>query len=296
MFASQSILLGQQKTILAGGFESMSNIPYYLTKARNGYRYGHGELIDGVLKDGLTDVYSNNHMGLAGEHCAKTEPFTRQQQDEYAIESYTRAANAHKSGAFKDEIIPVEVKTKKETKLITDDEEYHRVDFSKVPSLRPAFDKEGTITAANASSLNDGASSLVIMSLARAQELGLKPLAKIIGFGDAARAPIEFTIAPADAIPIALKMAGISIQDVDLWEINEAFSVVALANMKRLNLDHKKVNVNGGAVGLGHPIGCSGARIVTTLAHLLRNQNQRYGCAAICNGGGGASAIVLEKM
>jgi acetyl-CoA C-acetyltransferase len=295
MFAAQSIQLGQQNTIIAGGMESMSNIPYYVPKARNGYRYGHGELLDGVLKDGLWDVYNDSHMGMAAEHCSKTENISRKEQDDYAIESYTRAADAHKSGAFDAEIVAVEVKSRKETKQITDDEEYHRVDFSKVPNLRPAFDKEGTVTAANASSLNDGSSALVVMSLARAQDLGLKPLAKIVGYGDAARKPIEFTMAPADAIPIALRMAGVSIKDIDFWEINEAFSVVALANMKRLNLDHKKVNVNGGAVGLGHPIGSSGARIVTTLTHLLRNQDKKYGCAAICNGGGGASAIVLEK-
>jgi len=295
MMAAQSIQLGQNKTVLAGGFESMSNIPYYLPKARNGYRYGNGELLDGVLKDGLWDVYNDSHMGMAAEHCANTEKFSRQQQDDYAIESYTRAANAHKNGAFASEIIPVEVQSKKETKKIVDDEEYHRVDFNKVPTLRPAFDKNGSVTAANASSLNDGASAVVVMSQAEAEARGLKPLAKIIGYGDAARKPIEFTIAPVGAIEIALSRAQVSKENIDFWEINEAFSVVALANMARLGLDHAKVNVNGGAVGLGHPIGCSGARIVTTLVHLLRNQDKKYGCAAICNGGGGASAIVLEK-
>merc|ERR1712130_82914 len=297
MFAAQSIQLGHQQTVLAGGFESMSNIPYYLPKARTGYRYGHGELVDGLLHDGLTDAYDKSPMGMAAEHCAsKLHQFSRQQQDDFAIESYTRAGNAHKSGAFKDEIMGVEVKSRKDTKVIEDDEEYHRVDFSKVPSLKPVFAKDGSVTAANASSLNDGACALVVMSLARAQALGLKPLAKILGYGDAARAPIEFTVAPADAVPVALKQAGISVSDVDYWEINEAFSVVVLANMERMGLDHSKVNVNGGAVALGHPIGCSGARIVTTLAYLLRNNDKRYGCASICNGGGGASAIVLEKM
>merc|ERR1712137_1141586 len=295
MFAAQAIQLGQQNTVVAGGFESMSNTPYYVPKARNGYRYGHGEIIDGILKDGLWDVYNDAPMGMAAEHCAKAEKFSREEQDDYAIESYKRAADAHKRGAFKDEIVPIEVRSKKETKEIYDDEEYHRINFEKVPSLRPAFDSEGTVTAANASSLNDGASALVIMSLKRAKELELKPLAKIIGYGDAARKPIEFTVAPADAIPFALRRAGISQKDVDYWEINEAFSVVALANIKRLELDPKKVNVNGGAVALGHPIGSSGARIITTLVHLLRNEDKRYGCAAICNGGGGASAIVLEK-
>lgn len=295
MFAAQAIQLGQRNVVLAGGFESMSNIPHYLPQARNGLRYGNGEILDGILKDGLWDVYNDSHMGMAAEHCAKTENFSREQQDDFAEQSYTRAAEAHKNGAFNSEMITVEVKSRKETKQVSDDEEYHRIDFDKMRKLRPAFDKEGSVTAANASSLNDGASSLIIMSESRAAELGLKPLAKIIGYSDAARAPIEFTIAPADAIPIALKNAGISISDVDFWEINEAFSVVALANIKRLGLDPKKVNVNGGAVALGHPIGCSGARIVTTLTHLLQNQDKKYGCASICNGGGGASAIVLEK-
>ena len=301
MLAAQSILLGQRDIVLTGGFESMSNIPYYLPKARGGYRYGNGELQDGILKDGLWDVYNNCHMGNAAEHCAKNHEaykFSRNDQDDFAIESYKRAASAHQNGSFKQEIVGVEVKGKKGSTVVEDDEEYHRVDFAKVRTLRPAFqnDGTGTVTAANASSLNDGASALIITSLAAAQARGLKPLAKIIGFGDAELAPIDFTIAPAAAIPRALKMAGISKDDVDFWEINEAFSVVVLANMKLLDIPHSKVNVNGGAVALGHPIGASGARIVTTLTHLLQNQNKRYGVASICNGGGGASAVVIEKL
>jgi len=296
MFGAQAIMTGYRKTVVTGGFESMSNVPYYLPKARTGYRYGHGQLEDGVLKDGLWDVYGDHHMGIAGEHCAKSFGFTRQDQDDFAIRSYKRVAAAYEKRAFDEEIVPVEVKVKKDTKKITDDEEYLRVDYSKVPTLRPAFKDDGTVTAANASSLNDGAAALVLTSLGEAQAAGLRPLAKIIGFGDSERAPIEFTIAPADAISRALKMANISQKDVDLWEINEAFSVVILANMKLLGLNPDQVNVNGGAVALGHPIGCSGARIIVTLAHLLKNQNKKYGVASICNGGGGASAIVIERI
>lgn len=296
MMAAQSIMLGHQDVVLAGGFESMSNIPYYVPKARTGLRYGHGELLDGVLKDGLWDVYNDVHMGNAGEDCATKHSFTREQQDDFAIASYERAAAAHQAGHFKGEIVGVDIKGRKGVTTVDMDEEYSKVSFDKVRSLRPAFDRNGTITAANASSLNDGASALVLTSLAKAQELGLKPLAKVTGFADAARAPIEFTIAPADATPKALKMAGVSVEDVDYFEINEAFSVVVLANMKLMKVPHDKVNVLGGAVALGHPIGCSGARIVTTLTHLLQNNGKKVGCASICNGGGGASAIVIESM
>jgi len=296
MFAAQSIAAGSGDTIVAGGFESMSNVPYYLTRARQGFGYGHAQAEDGIIRDGLWDVYNNVHMGNAGEVCAKQYNISREEQDDYAIESYTRAANAHANQAFSQELVQVEVPQKRgDPKLVSDDEEYHRVNFDKVRGLRPAFDKNGSVTAANASSINDGAAAMVVMSNSKARDLSLKPLCKIIGFADAAQAPVEFTTAPAKAIPLALKRAGISQDQVDFWEINEAFSVVALANMKLLGIPHENINVLGGAVSLGHPIGCSGARIVVTLAHLLRNKGAKYGCAAICNGGGGASAIVIEN-
>eukprot|EP00276_Gloeochaete_wittrockiana_P020653 CAMPEP_0184335914 /NCGR_PEP_ID=MMETSP1089-20130417/4412_1 /TAXON_ID=38269 ORGANISM="Gloeochaete wittrockiana, Strain SAG46.84" /NCGR_SAMPLE_ID=MMETSP1089 /ASSEMBLY_ACC=CAM_ASM_000445 /LENGTH=421 /DNA_ID=CAMNT_0026660815 /DNA_START=76 /DNA_END=1341 /DNA_ORIENTATION=+ len=296
IFASQSIQLGQRDVVLAGGFESMSNIPYYLPKARGGYKLGHGQVLDGIITDGLWDVYNDHHMGICAEVCAKEYSFTREQQDAYAIESYKRAAAAWEAGHFKNEIVPVTIKGKKGDQIIDVDEEYTKIDFAKLPTLRPAFDKNGSVTAANSSSINDGAAALIVMSQARAESLGLKPLAKILGYGDAEKAPVEFTTAPSDAIPRALQNAGVTADEVDLWEINEAFSVVALANMHLLNLDHAKVNIYGGAVALGHPIGCSGARIVVTLINALKQQGKRIGSASICNGGGGASAIVIENL
>lgn len=296
MLASQSIMLGQNQIVVAGGFESMSNVPYYLDKGRNGYKYGHGGVVDGILKDGLWDPYDNHHMGSAGESCAKKFSFSREDQDKFAIESYKRAQEAWAKGAFKNEVVPVPVPGKKGDVLVTEDEEHKKVDFSKVSTLKPAFDKSGTITAANASSLNDGASALVLMDGEKAKELGLKPLARIIGFGDAEQEPIDFPTAPAKATPKALNMAGIKANEVDFWEINEAFAVVVLANTKLLGLDPSKVNVDGGAVSLGHPIGMSGARLVTHLTHLLHQRNGKFGCASICNGGGGASAIVIERV
>eukprot|EP01089_Gocevia_fonbrunei_P014063 TRINITY_DN3772_c0_g1_i2.p1 TRINITY_DN3772_c0_g1~~TRINITY_DN3772_c0_g1_i2.p1 ORF type:complete len:416 (+),score=126.92 TRINITY_DN3772_c0_g1_i2:38-1285(+) len=297
MLSAQSIMTGQSEILVAGGMESMSNVPYYLPKARNGYKYGHGQVLDGLLHDGLWDVYNDHHMGMCGEACATKYNISREMQDNYAVESYKRAAAAVKAGAFAQEIVPVSIPQKKGPALeISEDEEYKKIDFDKVPKLSSAFKKDGTVTAANASSLNDGASALIIMSEAKAKEKGLTPLARIIGFGDAEMAPIDFPIAPSMAIPKALKHAGITdINSVDFWEINEAFSVVSLANMQLLGIKHEKLNVLGGAVGLGHPIGSSGARIVVTLAHLLKNKNAKIGVAAICNGGGGASAIVLEK-
>jgi acetyl-CoA C-acetyltransferase len=297
MLAAQSIMLGQRSIMIAGGMESMSNVPYYLDKARTGYRLGEGKLIDGLLKDGLIDVYDNLHMGLAAENTAKELNISRQQQDEYAIQSYKRSADATEKGLFRNEIVPVEVAQKKGDMLkISEDEEYKNVIFDKIPTLKPVFKTDGTVTAANASTLNDGASALVLMSKQKAEELGLRPIAKILGFADAEQAPIWFTTSPSIAIPKALKVAGVDPSKVDYYEINEAFSVVAIANNQKLNLKPERVNVYGGAVSLGHPLGCSGARIVTTLTNVLAQKDGKIGVAGICNGGGGASAIVIERV
>lgn len=295
--ASQSIMLGSQDVMLAGGFESMTNVPYYLPKARAGYRLGNGVVVDGLVHDGLWDPYNNQHMGMCGEACADKFGFSRKDQDDFAIESYRRAANAATQGLFDEEIVPVSISQRRaEPKVVSADEEISNTNVDKISSVRSAFKKEGTITAANASSLNDGAAALVLMSAERASSLGLQPLARVRGFGDAAKAPVEFTTAPADAVPIALKHAGLALQDIEYHEINEAFAVVALANCKLLNLDLSRVNVNGGAVALGHPIGMSGARIVGSLYHILKQNDATLGCASICNGGGGAGAIVIERL
>jgi acetyl-CoA C-acetyltransferase len=296
MFAAQAIMLGQSEVILAGGMESMSNVPYYLDKARFGAKYGHSQMIDGLMKDGLWDPYNDYAMGNAAENTAKEMGFTREQQDEFAIESYTRSAKAAKEGKKKDEIIPVTIESRGKTTVIEDDEEYLKVDFAKVPGLKPAFLKEGTVTAANASTLNDGAAAVLLMSREKAEALGIKPLALIRGFADAEQAPEWFTTSPSLAIPKALKHAGVNASEVDFYEINEAFSVVSLANNKLLNLEGTKVNVYGGAVSLGHPLGASGARIVTTLLNVMQNEGGKIGVTGICNGGGGASSIVLEKL
>lgn len=296
MFASASIATGHQDVIIAGGMESMSNAPYYVPKARSGYRYGHGTLEDGLLKDGLWDVYNDQPMGNCGEKCAADFGFDRASQDEVAIESYKRAMAAAAEGRFAAEIAPMEIKSRKGTVTVTADEEYGRVDFDKLRALRPAFKKDGTVTAGNASPLSDGASALMLMSAAKAQALGLKPLGRVRGYGDAAQAPEDFTTAPSLAMPVALKHAGLSVSDVDYFECNEAFAVVLQANMKLLGIDHSKINVNGGAVSMGHPIGSSGARIVVTLLNVLQQQDGAIGGAMICNGGGGASAIVVERM
>jgi acetyl-CoA C-acetyltransferase len=297
MLAAQSIMMGINDVVIAGGMESMSNIPYYLDKARNGYRLGHGTIIDGMVKDGLWDVYKDYHMGNAAEMCARDYKISRDDQDAFAIESYTRAQNAYKNNAFAAELVSVEIPVRgKEAMVVKEDEEYLKVNFEKLKTLKPAFEKEGTITAANASKLNDGASALLIMSEEKVKELGLKPLAKIVAFADAAQAPEWFTTAPSLAIPKALKWAGIDIKEVDYFELNEAFSVVGLVNNQILGLDSKKVNVYGGAVALGHPLGSSGSRIVATLTSVLNQEGGRYGVTGICNGGGGASAIVLEKV
>ena len=297
MLGAQSIMLGQNDVVVAGGMESMSNIPYYLTKARYGYKYGNGELLDGLTYDGLTDVYNHCAMGVCADNTAKEMSITRQQQDAYAIQSYKRSAEAWKAGKFKEEVIPVEIIGKKgDVTLFGEDEEYKNVNFDKIPGLKPVFTKEGTVTAANASTINDGAAAVVLMSKEKMQELGLKPIAKIRGFADAAHDPMWFTTAPALAIPKAMKMAGVNAKDVAYYEINEAFSAVAIANNIKLGLDESKVNVNGGAVALGHPLGASGARITITLASVLKQNNESIGVAGICNGGGGASALVLERV
>jgi len=297
MLAAQSIALGESDIIVAGGMESMSNVPFYLDKARTGYRLGHGQLTDGLIKDGLWDVYNDYHMGSAAELCAATCEISRAEQDAYAISSYQRAQAAQENGQFDAEIIPVEVKDRKgTTTMVTKDDEPFAVNFDKIPGLKPVFAKEGTVTAANASTLNDGAAALVLMSADKAKELGLKPLARILGYADAQQAPEWFTTSPAKAIPLALKRAGKEIGEVDFFEINEAFAVVSLANNQQLGLSEDIVNINGGAVALGHPLGASGARIVVTLLSVLSQKNGKIGVAGICNGGGGASAIVIEKL
>jgi acetyl-CoA C-acetyltransferase len=297
MLGAQSIMLGHNDVVVAGGTESMSNIPYYLLKARYGYRYGNGEVVDGLTYDGLTDVYNHCAMGVCADNTAKEMNITRQDQDTYAINSYKRSAAAWAAGKFNDEVVPVEITDRKgNTSLVGEDEEYKNVNFDKIPGLRAVFSKDGTVTAANASTINDGASALVLVSKEKAQELGLKPMAKIRGFADAAQDPMWFTTTPSIAIPKAMKHAGINAKDVGFYEINEAFAAVAIANNIKLGLDPEKVNVHGGAVALGHPLGASGARIITTLIHVLKQNNQTIGTAGICNGGGGASAIVIENL
>ncbi|RWU03989.1 acetyl-CoA C-acyltransferase [Pedobacter chitinilyticus] len=297
MLAAQSIALGQNDIVVAGGMESMSNVPYYLDKARNGYRLGHGQITDGLVKDGLWDVYNDYHMGSAAELCAETCNISREDQDNFAIQSYKRAQQAQSDGKFKDEIVAVEIKDRKgEITLFANDEEPAAVKFDKIPALKPVFKKDGTVTAANASTLNDGAAALVLMSAEKAKELGLTPLARILAYADAQQAPEWFTTAPSKAIPLALQRANITKEQVDYFEINEAFSVVSLANNQALDLNGEKVNVNGGAVAIGHPLGASGARIVVTLLSVLSQNNGKIGVAGICNGGGGASAIVIENL
>ncbi len=297
MLGAQGIMLGLNDVVVAGGMESMSNIPYYIPKARYGYKYGNGELVDGLAKDGLWEAYYDFPMGNCADNTAKEMSISREEQDEYAINSYKRSAESWKNGAFNDEIVGVEVPQRRgEPIIVTEDEEYKNVKFDKIPSLRPVFSKEGTVTAANASTINDGASALVLMSKEKADELGIKPIARIAGFADAAQDPIWFTTAPSLALPKAIKNAGLNKEDIDFYEINEAFSVVALANNKEMGLDANKVNPLGGAVSLGHPLGASGARIIATLTNVLNQKGARYGAAGICNGGGGASAIVIEKL
>lgn len=297
MLAAQSIMLGDNDVVVAGGMESMSNVPFYAPNMRWGNKYGDVKMVDGLAKDGLVDVYHNYAMGNAAELCAKECGFSREDQDGYAIQSYKRSADAWAKGKFKDEIVPIEIPQRKGDPLVfAEDEEYKNVKFDKIAGLKPAFVKDGTVTAANASTMNDGAAALVLMSKEKADALGLKPLAKIRSYADAEQAPEWFTTTPAKALPRAVEKAGLKMSDLEYVELNEAFSVVALANVKEMGLDVSKVNVNGGAVSLGHPLGCSGARILVTLIHVLKQNNARIGGAAICNGGGGASAMVIENL
>ncbi len=294
--AAQAIMLGDADVVVAGGMESMSSVPFYLENNRWGAKYGNGTVIDGLAKDGLTDVYGNVPMGNCAELCAKEYNFSREEQDAFAIESYKRSAAAWAAGKFSEEIVPVEVKTKKGDILFAEDEEYKAVNFEKIPGLKPVFQKDGTVTAANASTMNDGAAALVLMSKEKAEALGLKPLAKIKGYADAEQAPEWFTTTPSVAVPKAVEKAGLNMSDINYFELNEAFAVVGLANTKLMNLDASKVNVNGGAVSLGHPLGASGARVIVTLINVLKQNNAKYGAAGICNGGGGATALVIENM
>lgn len=296
-FGAQSIMLGINDIVVAGGMENMSQIPYYIPNARWGYKYGNAELIDGLAKDGLTDVYDQNAMGVFADRTAAKYGITREQQDTYATDSYKRTAEATGNGYLASEIVPVEIPQKKGDPLrILDDEEYRKVVFDKIPGLRPAFTPDGTVTAANASTINDGATALILASETAVKRLGLKPIAVIRGFADAEQAPEWFTTSPTVAAPKALKMAGLNAQDISYFEVNEAFSVVALAFEKILEVSHEKNNIFGGAVSLGHPLGASGARIVTTLCNVLQQKDGKYGLAAICNGGGGASALVIERL
>jgi acetyl-CoA C-acetyltransferase len=295
--AAQSIMLGDADIVVAGGMESMSNVPFYTDAMRWGNKYGNVSFIDGLAKDGLTDVYDGKAMGNAAELCASTCNVSREEQDAFAIESYKRSQAAINGGKFDNEIVPVEIPQRKgDPILFAKDEEPFNVKFDKIPELKGAFVKDGTVTAANASTMNDGAAALVLMSAAKANELGLQPIAKIIGYADAEQAPEWFTTTPAIAVPKAVAKAGLTMGDISYWELNEAFSVVGIENSKRLKLDPSKVNVNGGAVSLGHPLGCSGARIIVTLINVLKQNNAKYGAAGICNGGGGASAMVIENV
>ena len=296
-FGAQSIMLGLNDIVVAGGMENMSQIPYYLPNARWGYKYGNGELVDGLAKDGLTDVYNQKAMGVCGDATAAKYAISREAQDTFAIDSYKRAAAATEGGLFKSEIVPVTIPQKKGDPLqILEDEEFKKVMFDKIPGLRPAFSPDGTVTAANASTINDGATALILASEEAVKRLGLKPIAKIRGFADAEQEPEWFTTSPTIAAPKALKMAGLTKNDIDFFEVNEAFSVVALAFEQVMEVPHDQLNVFGGAVAIGHPLGASGARIVTTLNNVLHQKNGKLGLATICNGGGGATAIVIERV
>ena len=296
MQATQSIALGDNDIVIAGGMENMSLIPHYY-HARSATKFGPATLIDGMQKDGLVDVYDQNAMGVCADACAEEYKFSREDQDKFAIQSYERSAKAWSDGKFNNEVVPVEVPQRRgEPIIISEDEEFKNVKIDKIPSLRPAFSKEGTVTAANASTINDGAAAVILMSADKAKELGLKPIAKIVSYADAAHEPKWFTTAPSKALPKALHKAGLTMDAIDYFEFNEAFAVVGLANMKILGLTDKNVNVNGGAVSLGHPLGCSGARIIITLMNVLEQNNAKLGAAAICNGGGGASAMIIERL
>lgn len=295
--AAQAIALGDADCVVAGGMENMSMVPHYLPNSRKGFKLGDVKMVDGLVFDGLTDVYNAHHMGNCAELCASDRNISREEQDAFAMESYNRAASAWSAGKFNGEVVSVMVPQRKGDPIeVSEDEEYRNVKIEKIPQLRPVFQKEGTVTAANASTLNDGAAALVLMSKEKAESLGVKPLAKIVSYADAAQKAEWFTTAPSVAIPIALKKAGLQISDIDYWELNQAFAVVGIANIKELGLDASKVDVNGGAVALGHPLGCSGARIIVTLINVLKQNDGKLGGAGICNGGGGASAMVIENM
>lgn len=295
MQAAQAISLGDANIVVAGGMENMSLIPHYL-HLRSGHKFGPAQMVDGMQKDGLVDAYDQNAMGVAADHCAKEHNYSREEQDKFAIQSYNRSKKAWEEGKYANEVVPVEVPQRKgDPIVVSEDEEYENVKMDKISSLRPAFGKEGTVTAANASTINDGAAALILMSREKAEEMGLEILASIKSYADAATEPIWFTTAPSKALPKAIAKAGISLDNVDYFEFNEAFSVVGLVNMKILGLEDKNVNVNGGAVSLGHPLGCSGARILVTLLNVLKQNNGKIGAAAVCNGGGGASAMVIER-
>lgn len=296
MLGAQSIMLGDNDVVVAGGMENMSQVPYYLENNRWGAKYGHGQVVDGLAKDGLTDVYGNYPMGNCAELCAKEKNITREQQDAFAIESYKRSAAAWSAGKFADEIIPLIVKTKKGDVEFKEDEEYKNVNFEKIPALKPVFIKDGTVTAANASTMNDGAAAVILMSKEKAEALGIKPIAKIKSYADAEQAPEWFTTSPSLAVPRAIEKAGLKQSDISFYELNEAFAVVGIVNTQMMKLDASKVNVNGGAVSLGHPLGASGARIICTLINVLKQNKAKYGAAGICNGGGGASAMVIESL
>ena len=296
MFAAQSIMLGMTEVAVAGGMESMSNAPFYVPNARFGYKFGSNTLVDGLEKDGLTDAYDKIAMGHFADQTARKYGFSREAQDAYAIDSYKRSAEATEKGYFKDEIIPVEIQTKRGTVIVSEDEEFKKVDFNKIPELKSAFEKRGTVTAANSSTLNDGACALVLMSRRKAERMGLLPLARIVTFLDTEQEPALFTTAPANAVPKAIKAANLIKEEIDYFEINEAFAVVPMAYEKMQEIPHKKMNIFGGAISLGHPLGASGARIITTLISVLRQTKGRYGAAGICNGGGGASAMIIERI
>jgi len=296
MQGAQAIMLGDADVVVAGGMENMSQVPFYSDTMRWGNKYGNVSMIDGLAKDGLTDVYHNYAMGVAADMCAKECNISREDQDAFAIESYKRSAAAWAAGKFQDEVIPVTVSTRKGEVTISEDEEFKNVNFEKVPGLRPAFTKDGSVTAANASTMNDGAAAVILMSREKMEALGLKPIAKISGYADAEQAPEWFTTTPSLALPKAVAKANLEMSQLDFVELNEAFSVVGIVNMQKMGLSADRVNVNGGAVSIGHPLGCSGARIIVTLAHVLQQNQGRYGGAGICNGGGGASAMVIERM
>ena len=297
MIGAQSIMCGDADVVVAGGMENMSQVPFYSENMRWGNKYGNVTMIDGLAKDGLTDVYHNYPMGAAADLCAKECNISREEQDAFAIESYKRSQAAWAAGKFTEEIVPVEIPQRKGDPIIVkEDEEYKNVRFDKIPELKPAFTKDGSATAANSSTMNDGAAALVLMSKEKAEKLGLKPIAVLRGYADAEHAPEWFTTAPSLAVPKAVSKAGLTLGDINYFELNEAFSVVGLVNMQKMKLDASKVNVNGGAVSLGHPLGCSGARVIVTLIHVLKQNNARYGAAGICNGGGGASAVVVEAV